>query len=233
MRKNGKFQIIIKAIMEILRRLKVNRVVKGFILSDLALFSGAGLISPIMSIFVIDHIEGADLMTIGIMTAIYWVVRSLLEIPIAAHIEKTADETDDMHALVLGMIIVSLASFALIFVKTVPQLYLYQVVTAIGFSFYGAAWAGIFSRHLDKGKESVSWSMDHTTVNIATAIFGFLGSVIAKNSGFTGVFVLTGVLTILAAVMISLVPEVIIPGGKKNPKPVIEEDHSAKEVEVM
>ncbi len=219
--------------MEILRRLKVNKVVKGFILSDLALFSGAGLISPIMSIFVIDHIPGANLMTVGIMTAIYWTVRSLLEIPIAAHIEKTADETDDMHALVLGMVIVSLASFALIFVKTVPQLYLYQIVTAVGFSFYGAAWAGIFSRHLDKGKESISWSMDHTTVNIATGIFGLLGSVIAEKSGFTGVFIMTGALTIAAAVIISLVPEMIITGGKTAKKAIIEEDHSAKEVEVM
>jgi len=53
--------------------LKLNEVIRKFIISDLILFSGWGFISPLMSIFIVQEI-GGNLINVGISVAIYWFV---------------------------------------------------------------------------------------------------------------------------------------------------------------
>ncbi len=52
----------------------INRIVKYFIVADLTVLGGFGLVDPVLAIFVIDHIKGTTLITVGIMAAIYWAV---------------------------------------------------------------------------------------------------------------------------------------------------------------
>jgi len=80
--------------------LKVNNVVKYFVLSDLALMSGWGFISPLFSVFIIEKIAGATIATVGVATALYWVVRSVVQLPIADYLDKTEGERDDFYALI-------------------------------------------------------------------------------------------------------------------------------------
>ena len=51
---------------------KVNKVVKYLVLSDLLLWAGWGFISPIFSIFVVQEIAHATILTAGISVAAYW-----------------------------------------------------------------------------------------------------------------------------------------------------------------
>ena len=51
---------------------KVGKFVRYFILADLFLLAGWGLISPFFSIFVLDRIEGTTLVTVGVLAAVYW-----------------------------------------------------------------------------------------------------------------------------------------------------------------
>ena len=45
--------------------IKVGRVVKFFVLSDLFFLAGRGFVDPIFSIFIIQKVQGANLATVG------------------------------------------------------------------------------------------------------------------------------------------------------------------------
>src|SRR5581483_3648662 len=80
--------------------IKVGRIVKYFVLSDLFLLAGRGFVDPIFSVFIIQKIPGANLDTVGIATAIYLLLRSLLQIPISNYLDRTPGEKDDFIALI-------------------------------------------------------------------------------------------------------------------------------------
>lgn len=191
--------------------LKVGRVVKYFIMADLALLAGWGLVQPIFSIYLIQKIEGATLVTVGIASSIYWLLKSALQLPVAKYLDRHQGESDDFLAMIIGLFIVAFAAIALIFIVKPWHLYAVQVIYAIGFSFYVPSWSGIFSRHLDKDKVSFDWSLDSTAAGLAAGVSGFLGGVVANNFGFTMIFVLAAVFSVVSALIIMVVPDLVLP----------------------
>ena len=170
-----------------------------------------GLIEPILSVFIIQNVPGATLATVGVSVGIYWVLRSILVLPISRQLDKVRGEQDDVRMLIAGLFIAALAAFSFGFVHTVWQLYLVQVVHAIAFACYSASWPAIFSRHLDKDKVSFDWSLDSVAVGISAGVSGFLGAILAQELGFTVVFVLAAVLSLAAAFILILSPEIVLP----------------------
>jgi MFS family permease len=190
---------------------KVGRLVKYFILSDFFLLAGWGFIDPVFSVFIIQHVEGATLITVGIAAAIYWVLRSLVQIPIANYIDKTPGEKDDFMALIGGILLVGISVIAMSWVTEIWQLYLVHAVQAVAFAMYFAAWPTIFSRHLDKNRISFDWSLDSAATGVASGITGLLSGIIAESMGFTAVFVIGGLLSFVAAFVLIATPDLILP----------------------
>jgi len=202
---------------DFVKSFKISKIAKNFIIADLVLFGGWGLVSPIMAVFIIDEVPGANLVTVGLMTTIYWAVRSSIELPMATVIEKTKSEKDDLYVLILGLLLVSIAAFWLTVVKTVPQLFVNQAIKALGFAFYAASWSGIFSRHIDTDKAARTWAIDHTVLGIATGITGAVGGYLAVRFGFNAIFIAAGITSFVAAVIVFLVPDIVFPGKKYKP----------------
>jgi MFS family permease len=201
---------------------KVGRIVKYFILCDLALLAGWGLIDPVFSVFIIQKVGGATLITVGIAAALYWFLRSILQMPIANFLDKTNGEKDDLHALVLGLLLAAVTAFSFTLVTSVWQLYVVQIFHSFAFALYGASWPAIFSRHLDKDRVSFDWALDSTAVGISAGVSGFLGGVIASKFGFSWVFVGGAFFSLIAALIMFFAPELVLPA--KTTTPVIK-DH--------
>ncbi len=205
--------------------IKVGRVVKYLVISDLFLLAGWGIIDPIFSVFIVEKVAGATLATVGIVAGLYWILKSVLEIPIANVLDRIPGEKDDLMALVGGLFLAGLSAMSFAWVTQVWQLYLVQIVHAIGFALYVPSWSAIFSRHLDKDRVSFDWSLDSTVAGMAAGVTGLLGGIAAAAFGFPAVFITAGLLSLVAAFVIMAVPEVILPkpatrGG------AIEEEHT-------
>jgi len=211
-------------IKNILKHLRLNKIVRNFILSDMLLFSGWGLVAPVFSIFIIEKIAGATLVTVGISTALYWAVRSLIQLPLAAWLDKTDGEKDDFYTLIFGLLLISLSAVLFVAVRTEIGLYLVQGLHAVGFALYAPAWSAIFSRHLDRRNIALDWSLNSTSLGVASGVAGFLGAIIAEDFGFNSIFISAFVLSFLAAVIIFLVPDLFLPPPRRT-KPV-RLDHS-------
>lgn len=199
-----------------LKDLKVNRLIRYFVIADLFFWSGWGLITPIFAIFIIDRIEGASVLTVGITSAIYWVTKALFQMPVALYLDKHEGERDDFHALIFGLILGGITAFSFLLVNSVAGLYFVIFIQALAFGLYTPAWSAIFSRHLDKKNYAFDWSLDNTAIGLALGITAFVGAALADAFGFDAIFVVTGVLSFISAMVLIFVPDLILPGVKSE-----------------
>ena len=83
------------------------------------------------------------------------------------------------------------------------------------------SWCGIFTRHLDKGKEAESWAWDSSAIGIGGGIAGILGGIIAKSFGFLPLFLGVSILGIISCLLILSIKKDLIPKEKTIliPKP--------------
>ena len=190
---------------------KVGRLVKYFVISDFFLLAGWGFIDPVFSVFIIQRVAGGTLFVVGVAAAIYWILRSVLQIPIANFIDRTPGERDDFMTLVGGLLLVGISAIAMVWVTQVWELYLIHAIQAAAFALYYASWPAIFSRHLDKDSISLDWSLDSAVGGIGAGITGFLGGMIAATLGYDAVFVTAGLLAFIAAFILMAVPDLVLP----------------------
>ncbi len=197
------------------RRFKINPVIRAFIIADLALLSGWGLVDPIFAVFVKDRIEGATVVTIGIAAAIYWIVKSLLQIPVATMLDRIRGERDDYMILILGLALSGVSGFGFVLVDQIWQLYLVRVIQALAFALYIPAWYSIFSRHLDKDHRSFEFSLDSTVTGLMAGMAGLLSGFLVQWFGFVIVFILAAIASLASAGIILMVPEIIYPHHRR------------------
>lgn len=190
---------------------KISRVIRQFILADLALLSAWGLILPIFAIFIIERVAGATIITVGISAAVYWITKAIVQVPVAILLDKTPSEKDDYIVLTSGLVLIGFSALAFILIKEVWQLYLVQVIHAVGFGMYHPGWSGIFSRHLDKNHEALDWSLDNATMSIAAGVTGLISGFLVIWFGFSTVFAIAAILSFVSAAVIFSVPKVVFP----------------------
>lgn len=169
----------------------INKVIKVMIASDVVLLTGFGFISPIFAIFIKENIQGGGVEVAGFAMAIYWGVKSILQIPFGKYLDKVKGERDDLWFVVIGNVLAALAVFGYIFSFLPWHVYLCQGIYSLGMAMNIPGWCAIFTRHIDKGKEAFEWSTRSTFIGIGAGIAGALGGVIAAKLGFN--ILLTGV----------------------------------------
>lgn len=194
-------------------KFSINRVIKTLIKSDVIFLSAFGLITPIFAVFVTDQIQGGDVKVVGFAAAIYWILKSILQIPISKFLDKTKGEKDDLYFLVIGFFVAAFVPFGYIFSTFPWHIYILEAIYAIGLAMVVPGWYAIFSRHLDKGKEAFEWALDSTTVGIGTGITGAVGGILVSQFGFNMVFVIVGIFALLGALLPLLIRKDIISKG--------------------
>lgn len=202
----------------------INRVIKFFIIADLTFLAGWGLVDPIFSIFIISKIAGATLVTVGTVAAIYWITKSLFQVPIALFLDKTPGEKDDFYALIIGLLTASLALFSFMAANHISHIYIITIIKAVAFSIYVPAWSAIFSRHLDQERFAFDWALSSTAIGLSMGVAGFIGGWLAKTS-FNLVFLLAGFLALVSALILLLVPNLILPPKKPEAEKPTVLDH--------
>jgi len=183
-------------------KIRMNKVIKFLIFSDVALTSGIGFITPIFAIFLTERIKGGNVEIAGYAAAIYWLVISLTVVPFGWYLDRNHGEKDDFWFIIIGNILAALAIVGFIFSSLAWHMYLCQSIYALGMSMNIAAYAAIFTRHIDKGKESFDWSIRVCLIGFGTSITGAVGGIIANRFGFT---------TLLICVLIFVLISSLIP----------------------
>jgi MFS family permease len=184
------------------RNVQVNNVIRILTYSDILFYSGWGFINPILAIFFTDRIVGGDIRMAGFAIGLYFLVKSIVQIPVARYIDLETGEKDDFFVMVLGSLIVAFVPFLYIFIREPWQVYGVQILNGIGAAMSFPPWPAIFTRHIDKHEEGLEWSLYYSATDLGTAVTGAVGGLLAAKFGYDFVLVLVGSFGLLSTAML-------------------------------
>ena len=193
---------------------RLNKVIIRLITADFFLQSGWGLIAPIFAIFITQQIDGGNIEVIAFATASYWIVKSSIQPFLANVLDVIKGERDDFRFLVFGMFIAALIPFGYFFSSQIWHIFVLEIVRGIAMACVVPAWLGIFTRHINKGWEAFSWSVQSTGFGFAAGFAAAFGGVIASSLGFGIVFIMVGVFKLISAIMLLSVYNRLFPDNK-------------------
>lgn len=200
----------------------INRVIKVLIFSDFLLNAGWGLLGPIFAIFLTQQIKGGDIKLAGFCAGTYWIVKSICQPFIAHHLDKNHGEVDDFYFLVSGYFLVSFVPIGYIFATLPWHVLGLQVIYALGMACAIPTWAGIFTRHIDKGRENFEWSLESTSLGFAAGVTGALGGLIASWIGFKLLLMAVSLFTLCSGAVLFLIIRHISPHVNHLIRPIPE-----------
>ena len=177
----------------------INKVIKTLIFSDFLFHNGWGLIGPIFAIFITQQVQGGSLASVGLIAATYWLVKSISQPFIAHFLDITKGEKDDFKFLMAGMIVANLVPLGYIFTTQLWHIFLLEIIRGIAMACVIPTWLGIFTRHIDRGWETFSWSIQSTSMGFAAAFAAAFGGIIATFLGFKVVFFLVSLFGLSSA----------------------------------
>ena len=185
--------------------ININKVIRVLITSDFLLQSGWGLIGPIFAIFLTKQIQGGSLEMVGFIAATYWITKSVIQPFIANYLDKNHGEKDDFVFLIGGMYIANLIPLGYIF-STLPwHIFSLEFVRGLAMACVVPTWAGVFTRHIDKGREAFSWSLESTGLGFAAGLAGAFGGILASILGFKIVFILVTIFGLISSSVLLLI----------------------------
>lgn len=196
----------------------INKVIKILILSDVALLTGFGFVTPIFAIFLTKNIKGGNVEVAGFAAAIYWIVMASVVIFFGKYLDKTQGEKDDLWFIILGNLLAAFAIFGYIFSKLPWHIYLLQAIYAIGMGMNIPGYTAIFTRHIDKGREALSWSVRAALIGVGTGVAGALGGIIAYRFGFITLFAVVGIIILFSAALPLFISKEMFRRDKTMPK---------------
>ena len=180
--------------------MKINHVIRTLVISDFFINAGFSVFGPVFAIFISRQIAGGSLEVVGFATAIFQIFKSGLQIPIARYLDKNHGEYDDFYSMIFGTALIVMVPFAYIFASSATHIYIIQAIYGIGAAFTIPPWYAIFSRHLDKMKENVEWSLDSIAIGVGAACSAAVGGILAQKFGFQFVFIAGGILAVFGGV---------------------------------
>jgi DHA1 family quinolone resistance protein-like MFS transporter len=189
----------------------INKILKVLVLSDVIIFSGWGLMSPIFAVFVNEQIAGATLVTVGIAEAIYLATKSILQIPIGVWIDETEGEKIDFWLAFWGSLLTAVAILLYTLAKTPLHIYFIELLFGISGAMAYPAWMGLFSRNIERGRESFIWGLHSTTTELAWAGTAVIGGYVAEKYGFGSLFLTAGAVALVGSFVLFVVYKEVAP----------------------
>jgi len=174
----------------------MNRTLKLLMISDIFIFSGFGLVSPILAVFIKDDLVGGTLFAAGVSSAIFLITHAILQIAFAHYFNPK----DRFWMLWLGTLFIVFVPFGYIFSKSIYHIFFVQLIYGIGAGFAYPSWYSLFSSHLDRGQQGFQWSVYNSSVSVGTAITAAVGAFLAEKIGFQLVFSITGFIAFIGLV---------------------------------
>ena len=193
----------------------MNRVIKFLIASDFLLFAAWGLFSPIFAIFILENVVDGDIAKAaeiaGFAALVYWITKSILQIPISKYLDRIHGEKDDYWFMILGLFLTGLVPFGFLVSSLAWHIYLLQILNALGMALFYPSWCAIFTRHIDKNKAAFGWAMDSTFLGFGVGITGGIGGIMASVYGFDAILIIVGTFSVLSSLLLLSAHNHILP----------------------
>lgn len=203
--------------MNWLRRPQVNKVILTMVYADFLLISATGFLTPIAAVFITTQIVGATIATVGFATTVFWVVKSAFQIPVASYVDAKRGERDDYQLMIIGAVMMAVVPLLYyLFAREVWHVFALEVLNGIAYALHIPTWLAIFTRHIDKHKESSEWTLHSNVIGLGFAASAAIGGVLAERFGFRVLFLLVSAFMFLGAVLLLMVKDLMLDGDGRD-----------------
>lgn len=192
----------------IFKRVKeINKVLIFLTFSDVFSWGTYTVISALTGLYLANKLGENTIEYVGIGTAIYFFVRSIVQIPIGRFTDKHKKDKDEIFLLALGIVLMGIP---FIFYPQITSHYYYfllQAIFGLGAALNITTWRKLFALNIDGGKEGRQYAKYEAIMSAFTGVLSIFGGVIA-NMGeryFDMVISFSGFLIILACIWIFLI----------------------------
>jgi len=155
---------------------------------------------------------------VGFIAGTYWIVKSIVQPFLASYLDRNHGEIDDFQFLIIGMYVANLVPLGYIFSTQPWHIFTLEIIRALAMACVIPTWAGIFTRHIDKGREAFSWSLESTGIGFAAGLAGVFGGITASVFGFKAVFVFVSLFGILSSSTLLLIRKKIFSKDHFTPR---------------
>lgn len=194
---------------------KINPKLLLLILSDILIISSFGLLGPIFAVFITGGVQGGNLVTAGLATTVFLVVKSVVQMPLSRYfIDKEKHKT---HSLLLGTLFIISVPFIYAMAKDVTTIFIAQAIYGFGAATAYPAWFSLFTTYMNKKHKGFEYTLWSTGVGIGSAFAAYLGAQIAELVGFKYLFFLVGGVALLGFLLLILLNWV---DGKVDKEPI-------------
>ncbi|MFC1646760.1 MFS transporter [Patescibacteria group bacterium] len=150
--------------------------------SDIFTWGSQTILVALVGIYLSSKLGGNAAKFVGIGTGIYYLTRSLTQIPIGIMLDKINHDKDEIIALVIGSILMGLPYLFYSLIKSEYTYYALQAVFGLGASMNLVSWRKLFSQNLDTGKVGIEYGIYETLMSAVTAIFSIIAGIVANTS---------------------------------------------------
>ena len=192
-------------------RYKPNQVILILIFALFVLTAAANLSIPFFALFVTQDIAAAA-SAVGIAAAIYWIVKSTVQLPVARRIDRNRGEYDDYYSLLIGIAITTTGVFLFYFANELWQVLLLQALIGVGDAFAVPPIYAIFTRHIDRGEEGYDWTLESSfSLGAGSAIGSAFAGVLVGAIGIRNLFLVNGGLMAIGFIILLFLRPYILP----------------------
>ena len=137
---------------------------------------------------------GGDISIIGYSVTLYMIATGILIILIG----KLSDKWKKEWITIFGYAIFSITAIGYIFISHTWQLFILQIISALGTACLASPLTALMSHSIDKKHEGLQWAIEGGGSKIVIGLAIFVGTFIITYLGFTILFVIVFILDITA-----------------------------------
>ena len=190
-----------------------NRVILTMVVVDFFVNGAFGIITPFFAIFITGQIKNGSASVAGFAAALYWITKSIFQLPISRFLDKTDGERDEFWTFFIGYMSAALIPIIYFFSYLPWHIYLAQIIYGFVMAWVVPAWYSIFTRHIDKFRIGFEWSLQSVfSVGIATSFAAAIGGILIDRFGFRPLFLVAASIALISSLGILTIRKRIFPG---------------------
>ncbi len=171
----------------------MNRAESVLLWSSNLLALGSGMLGPLYAVFAQQ--VGGDVFELTWVYALYLAIMGVGMIVSG----KVGDRVGHERLLLVGYMLITLATFGYLLVQSITGLLVVQVVMGVGMALQGPTWSALYDRHSGSGdRDGYVWGLSYGLWYIFQAISVLTGGYIVTRYSFDLLFLFMGALLVLS-----------------------------------
>ena len=191
--------------MEPKQRPRIKPGLRVLLIGEALILTAAAMFGPIQALFVSE--VGGSLLDAGYAGSVFSLAAGIVTLA-AGHFTDKAKQPKAIISLGYGL--TALGFFLLMFVNSIWQLLVVQLVIGIATPLYVPAFNALYTRQLNRDYEGSEWSLWDATDYFTAAVGAIIGGLIATHLGFDALFLIMALVSTTSAIFIFLVPSTVL-----------------------